>query len=209
MREKPDHYAIRAKKEGYPARSVYKLEEIQNKTQMIKKGYNVLDIGAAPGSWSLYTAKILQARVHAVDLKPLNLEKRPDNLSFQQGDIFNPAVQSALRDAGPFDCLISDAAPGTTGSRTVDTGRSFSLVEGILGLCPALLKPGGSFTAKIFQGGDEQELLSRMRIMFGSARMFKPKACRKDSFETFLIGSDYRGADNISAPGKTGFQVPG
>ena len=190
----PDHYTDRAKKEGYPARSVYKLEEINQKQRIIHPGDNVLDVGAAPGSWSLWISRHIgqEGSVTAVDLNPLSLEREPDNLSTIVGDVYDDSVQERIATAGPFDAVVSDAAPATTGNRTIDTTRSAGLVEFFIYLLPTWLKEGGGFAAKIFQGGEEQQLLAQLRQQFDTAKMFKPKACRKDSFETYLVGAGFR-----------------
>ncbi|MBI9101092.1 MAG: RlmE family RNA methyltransferase [Spirochaetales bacterium] len=194
-RAQADHYTLRAQKEGYPARSVYKLEEIQDKYHVFPSSGKILDIGAAPGSWSLFILRKLNGRgtLSAIDLKPLNLPEIPDNYFFIQGDFFDAENVKALKERGPYDAVVSDAAPDTTGNRTLDTGRSAALIESILYQSRELLKKGGSLTVKIFQGGEEQNLLAAFRENFKSARMFKPKACRKDSFETFLIGTGFKG----------------
>ena len=191
----PDHYAERAKKEGYPARSVYKLEEIHQKQPVIEKGSRVLDVGAAPGSWSLWLSRQVGDRgaVVAVDLNPLSLSARPENITERTGDIYEEQIQRRISDAGPYDAVVSDAAPNTSGNRTLDTARSAGLVEFLIYMLPAWLAPGGTFVAKIFQGGEEQQLLAALRGEFSSAKMFKPKACRKESFETYLVGAGYRG----------------
>lgn len=190
----PDHYTQRAKKEGYPARSVFKLEEINQKQRIVKKGATVLDVGAAPGSWSLWLGRTLgaDARIVAVDLKPLDIGVRPANITEINGDLYEHDTQDRITAAGPYDAVVSDAAPATTGNRSVDTSRSASLVEFLIYMLPSWLAPGGSFVAKLYQGGDEQRLLAQLRTQFNSAKLFKPKASRKDSFETFLIGIGYR-----------------
>lgn len=190
----PDHYTERAKKEGYPARSVYKLEEINQKQTIIHRGDRVLDVGAAPGSWSLWLARKVgdAGGVTAVDLNPLSLELVPQNLSVIVGDVYDQAIQAQVAAQGPFEAVVSDAAPATTGNRTIDTTRSAGLVEFLIYMLPTWLATGGGFAAKIFQGGEEQQLLAQLRRHFDTAKMFKPKACRKDSFETYLIGAGYR-----------------
>jgi len=195
MRSKPDHYTIRAKKEGYPARSVYKLKELDEKLQLLPKSGRILDIGAAPGSWSLYARRRGKGRLRiiAVDLQEIRIAPDPETTLLIQGDVFSEEVLQQLRSEAPFDCIMSDAAPATSGNRTVDCGRSSSLVEGILSLAPDLLARGGSLVMKIFQGGQEKHILSKMHEEFTTARMIKPKACRNESFETFLIGLDYHG----------------
>jgi 23S rRNA (uridine2552-2'-O)-methyltransferase len=191
----PDHYTELARKEGYPARSVYKLQEINQKQPVVDRGARVLDVGAAPGSWSLWLSRHLgpQGEVVAVDLAPLSLDSRPPNITEVTGDIYEEQIQRRISAAGPYDAVVSDAAPATSGNRTVDTSRSAGLVEFLIYMLPAWLAPGGSFVAKIFQGGEEQQLLRTLRQQFRTARMFKPKACRKNSFETYLIGTGYRG----------------
>ncbi|MFW5747581.1 MAG: RlmE family RNA methyltransferase [bacterium] len=195
MRDKSDHYTLRAKKEGYPARSVYKLEEIQRKYNLITPGMNVLDLGAAPGSWSLFVLKKLGGRgsVTAVDLCPAKTLAGRGKVFPIRGDFTDPEIRKRIAERGPYDCILSDAAPATTGNRTVDTGRSYTLAAVILDIVAGMLRPGGSSAIKIFQGGDERELLERMRKMFDSARQIKPKASRKESFEVFLIGTGFTG----------------
>lgn len=188
--EKPDHWTLKAKSEGYPARSVYKLAEMQEKFKLLKPGTRVLDIGAAPGSWSLWVLRFLKGSgfLAAVDLSPLGMKLPFGNFFFLQGDIYDPAVRSALAERGPYGLVLSDAAPATTGDRTVDTGRSESLVEAVIDYADALLAPGGHLVAKLFQGGGERDLLAALKERFETARGFKPKACRAESFETYLIG---------------------
>ncbi len=193
--EKPDFWAIKAKKEGYPARSVYKLQEIDEKFHLIRKDLRVLDIGAAPGSWSLWILKRLGGTgfLSAVDLSPLGMSAPTENFFFIQGDLYNPAVRQALLDHGPYGLVVSDAAPSTTGNRIVDQGASEAIVEAIIGYSFATLKAGGAMVAKIFQGGAERELLDHMKEHFTQARAFKPKACRAESFETYLVATGFKG----------------
>ena len=189
MRRKGDHYSKSARESGYPARSVFKLQEIQRKFHLISTGDRLLDIGASPGSWSLYAVRELRARVVGVDLEePAPGLKGLDGMSFVQGDILDEGIRRALLGLGPFNVLASDAAPKTTGNRLVDTQRSHDLAEQVLGLAHGCLMKGGNLVVKVFQGGAERELLERMRGLFESARTFKPKSSRKESFETYLIG---------------------
>lgn len=191
MRDRSDHWTLKARSEGFPARSVYKLKEIHEKFGILPRSGTILDVGAAPGSWTLFTLRHFggRGRVVAVDLQPLNLGGAPwENLVFYRGDITADDTIAFLEDHGPFDAVISDAAPSTTGVRTVDTARSELLVEQVLGLARRLLKPGGACVVKIFQGTDQKRLLDGMRDIFSSARAFKPKATRSESFETYFIG---------------------
>lgn len=192
-RDKADSYTKRARKAGYPARSIFKLEEIQNRSAIIKMGDTVLDVGAAPGSWTLYTHnEILKGtgKIVAVDLNPLNLSPIPPTVTFFQGDAFSPEIRQNLVDLGPYDAIISDAAPMTIGNRSVDTARSEWLAENVLLLAKQHLKPHGNLIIKIFQGGGQQDILKEMRTMFKKSKTTKPQACRSDSFEIFLIGID-------------------
>lgn len=188
--EKPDFWSQKAFKEGYPARSVYKLQEIDEKFGMIKKNYRVLDLGAAPGSWTTFLLRTLDGtgKVVSCDLNPLAKNVKGDNLVFIQGDLNESAIRAAIKAEGPFDLVVCDAAPLTTGNKVVDTARSRGLVKMALWYAQTMLKTGGNFAVKIFQNGDQQEILKQMRDVFTSAKGFKPVACRSESFETYLIG---------------------
>jgi len=188
--EKPDFWSQKAFSEGYPARSVYKLKEIDEKFGMIKKNYTVLDLGAAPGSWTSFLLRKMEGtgRVVSCDLNPLAKSVKGENLVFIQGDLNAPEIRSQIKQNGPYDLVVCDAAPKTTGNRTVDTARSEQLVEMAVWYAQAMLKTGGNFAVKIFQNGDQQKILKNMREIFQTAKGFKPEACRAESFETYLIG---------------------
>lgn len=187
-KRKQDHYGDRAKKEGYPARSVYKLEEIQKKHRVIHRGARVLDIGAAPGSWSMFAADIARGgSVVAVDLQEFELPENYKNVKIFRGDAFSDEIRGQISPLAPFDALLSDAAPSTSGNKTVDTARSHALAEGCIELAFNLLKPGGNLVVKIFQGGDEKELIDTLRRSWKTVKPFKPSASRKESFEIFLV----------------------
>lgn len=199
--EKPYFWSRKAFSEGYPARSVYKLKEIDEKFGMIKKGYSVLDLGAAPGSWTTFLLRTLKSlgesedaekqnlgKVVSCDLNPLAKDVRAENLVFIQGDLNEKSIVDKIRNEGPFDLVVCDAAPLTTGNRVVDTARSQGLVKMAIWYAQSMLKTGGNFAVKIFQNGDQQALLKMMREIFTTAKGFKPVACRSESFETYLIG---------------------
>ena len=188
--EKPDYWSQKAFSEGYPARSVYKLQEIDEKFGMIKKNYTVLDLGAAPGSWTTFLLRKMEGsgKVVSCDLNPLSKSVKGENLTFIQGDLNAPGVRKIIKENGPYDLVVCDAAPKTTGNRTVDTARSEQLVEMAIWYAQSMLKQGGNFTVKIFQNGDQQRLLKEMREIFTQAKGFKPEACRNESFETYLVG---------------------
>ncbi|MCQ2610964.1 MAG: RlmE family RNA methyltransferase [Treponema sp.] len=188
--EKPDYWSQKAFKEGYPARSVYKLQEIDNKFGFIKKNYTILDLGAAPGSWTTFLLRKLEGtgKVVSCDLNPLAKDVKGDNLVFIQGDLNLPAIRNQITAHGPYDLVVCDAAPLTTGNRIVDTARSQGLVEMAIWYAQGFLKKGGNFAVKIFQNGDQQAFLKSMRDIFTTTKGFKPEACRRESFETYLIG---------------------
>jgi len=188
-----DYWTQRAKREGYPARSVYKLQEIEERFHILRGAKKILDIGAAPGSWTLYILRTLRPtpQIVAVDLSPLSIPPQ-ENLTCVQGDITDPILMDKLLPEAPFDVILSDAAPSTTGNRTVDTARSQALVEAVLGLVPSLLKAGGSCVVKVFQGSDTRQILRRLDQIFKKTRSFKPKACRSESFELYCIGLEKR-----------------
>ena len=192
-----DHYTRKAKQSGYPARSVFKLSEIQKRHRILKRGMRVLDIGASPGSWSMYAAEVIGATgsIVAIDLKPDHPKINDAKYQFLHGDFQDLEVESEIAEAGPYDCVLSDAAPSTTGMRTVDANRSASLVESVVLLADKVLKPGGNLVVKLFQGGDERRLLSEVRSRFTSAHQFKPQASRKESFEVFIVGIKKRVVD--------------
>lgn len=187
---KPDYWSQKAFKEGYPARSVYKLQEIDQRFGMLKKGYTVLDLGSSPGSWTVWLLRNLNncGKVVSVDLNPLSKSVKGDNLIFFQGDLLSEEIRNKIREQGPYDLVVCDAAPLTTGNRTIDTARSRSLVEMSIWYAEQMLKPNGNFCVKIFQNGDQQKELQKMREIFMSAKGFKPEACRTESFETYLVG---------------------
>ena len=192
-RDKADSFTLRARREGYPARSVYKLEEINKTHKLIKPGDTVLDVGAAPGSWTLFTHRELikgKGKIVAVDLNPLNIDPIPPTITAFVGDAFSKEIRTKLVEEGPYDAIISDAAPMTTGNRTVDTTRSEWLAENVVYLAQEQLRAHGNLVIKIFQGGGQEQILKTMRTMFTKAKAFKPKACRDDSFEIYLIGLD-------------------
>ncbi|MDR3312322.1 MAG: RlmE family RNA methyltransferase [Spirochaetaceae bacterium] len=188
--EKPDFWAKKAASQGYPARSVYKLMEIDKKFALLKPGQRVLDLGAAPGSWTLYVSQVLNGNGHltAVDLRRLKKIPESGMITMIEGDMTAEDVRFRARDGGLYDVVLSDAAPETTGNRLVDTTRSGVLVDCALFYADTLLKAGGNLVVKIFQGSDSGALLRQVRARFASGRTYKPTACRSASFETYIIG---------------------
>ena len=184
-----DHYTRQAKKERFPARSVYKLEEIQKKYNIIKKGNNVLDLGCAPGSWLLYSADLTGStgRVVGIDLVPITVNV-PPHVRVYTGDIFlmNDDFFKSL--GTDFNVVISDMAPSTTGNKFLDSTRSFDLCLSALTIAQVTLNTGGSFVCKIFQGEDFKTFIDSVRSVFKNHKIFKPKSSRKTSKEIYVIG---------------------
>ena len=183
-----DHFTREAKKQGYPARSVFKLEEIDRRVRLFKPGMRVLDLGAAPGSWTLYVMQKVGAkgRVFAIDLEPI-VVPLPENVTFVQGDAL--AVDSeVLAKHAPYDVVLSDMAPRTTGNRLGDQTRSFELFMGALAVAEKLLAPGGSFVGKIFMGEDFTLAKKAVKELFKEERAIRPEGTRTTSYELFLLG---------------------
>lgn len=188
-----DPFFQRAKQEGYRARSAYKLLQIQERFHILRRGQTVLDLGAAPGSWSQVAAQIVgeTGRVIAVDLQPIEPIQGVRTL---QGDISAPEVQAQLLDAsgGAADAVLCDAAPSTSGIRDRDHALSVELVRAALQVARRTLKQEGHFVTKVFEGGDLPQLLADLRRSFSSAKPFHPKASRQESREVFLVCSGFK-----------------
>ena len=169
MKEYRDPSFLKAKQENYPARSVYKLKEIDGRFKIFRKGMKVLDLGAAPGSWSLGAAERVgaQGKVLACDIQS-TVTVFPPNVEFHQEDVFrrSEAFERQLAETGPFHVVMSDMAPQTTGTKFTDQARSLELCLEALAVAEKYLVKGGSFVVKIFMGPDVGELLKGMRPRF-------------------------------------------
>lgn len=196
MKKYRDHYFLKAKQEQYPARSVYKLKEIDKRFRIFKKGMRVLDLGAAPGSWSLGAAEKIgpEGFVLGVDLKETDTAF-PPQVRFMLGDVFDrsEAFNALLTEKGPFNVVLSDMAPATTGHKGTDQARSAALCEEALALAVEVLVPGGHFVVKVFMGPDTQALAAAMRERFAVVRAFKPASSRSESKEIFYLGLGFKG----------------
>lgn len=195
MKKYRDHYFLKAKQENYPARSVYKLKEIAKRFPVFKPGMRVLDLGAAPGSWSLGAAELVgkNGSVLGVDIQDVNTVF-PANVTFMREDVFNrsDAFAAELAARAPFDVVMSDMAPSTTGHRGTDQARSALLYEEALEVAQTCLAPGGSFIVKVFMGPDVQAFMKAMKRLFSTVKSFKPKSSRSESMETFYIGLGFK-----------------
>ncbi|MFZ0611187.1 MAG: RlmE family RNA methyltransferase [Desulfobacterales bacterium] len=185
-----DHYSARARKEKYPARSVFKLQEIQRKFQIIKKGHRVLDCGCAPGSWLLYASQIAGpgGRITGVDLQPVTI-RVPENAIVHAGDLLSldETLLAVIGDG--HHVVLSDMAPSTTGQKSTDAARSYDLCRAALDLAVRVLRPGGGFVCKIFQGEDFDLYRQEVRARFEHVKIFKPMSSRKASKEIFIIAT--------------------
>ncbi len=199
MRKVKDFYYKKAKKEQYPARSVYKLEEAQKKYRFLRKGDAVLDLGCSPGSWSLYASEIvgLKGVVVGVDLKEVvEQTSRPGGAEIHWfcHDIRDPELLPLVRAIRPrFKVLLSDMAPQTTGNRWTDHQKSISLCKKSLELSGILLHESGHFFCKAFQGEDFPEFVQEVKKVFQQVKIFKPKSSRTESREVFVLGMGYKG----------------
>jgi 23S rRNA (uridine2552-2'-O)-methyltransferase len=187
-RRTQDHFGHKAKREGYPARSVYKLQEIDRRTQLLRRGQRVLDLGAAPGSWTLYAAERVgrEGKVLGLDLNEARIAV-PPQVTFRALDVL---AFDAVAELGPgsFDVVMSDMAPHTSGQRHRDQFLSYALYARALEIARAVLVPGGGFVGKIFQGPEVDTARLATREVFATVRTIKPEASRSESFEIFLVG---------------------
>lgn len=187
-----DTYTIRARKEGFPARSVYKLAEIQERFRILKKGARVADLGCAPGSWLLFASRVVGSRgkVIGVDLNPVSISL-PANTEFICGDILDwdhRLVKTRLD--GRFDVVLSDMAPSCTGNKFVDVQRSLELCRRAMWISETVLGPRGCLVVKVFQGADFDDFGREMKRVFSRVSRVRPKSTRKASKEIYVIGME-------------------
>lgn len=197
MRKVNDFYSKKARKENYPARSVYKLEEAQNKYKFLKRGQRVIDFGCHPGSWSLYTAEILGERgtVVGVDLQATDIASQKPNAEIHWlcYDVFADDLVPLLRKSWPgFHVVLSDMAPRTTGSQYADHQQSMRLVRRVLELSALLLHENGTLYVKAFQGEDFPEVVNQCKLIFDTVKIVKPQSSRVESREVFILGRKFR-----------------
>lgn len=190
QRQLNDPYVAAAKSSGYRSRAAFKLIELDQKFRFLKKGARVLDLGAAPGGWS-QVAAAKGATVVAADV--LEMEQIPGVIFFQ-ADLTDPDVPDMLKQAleGPADIVLTDMAAPTTGHRATDHIRTIALVEIALEVALDVLKPGGTFVGKVFQGGSSSDLLMRLKKSFREVKHVKPPASRAESVELYVVASGYK-----------------
>ena len=186
--EKPDARTKAAKAQGFPARSVFKLEEIDRRVKLLRGGQKVLDLGAAPGSWSLYASQKVgpSGRVLAIDLQEIR-QAFPPNVKVAQGDALT-IESAALAAFAPYDVVLSDMAPNTSGSKIRDQAGSLELCLRALDVALALGKVGSHFVAKIFMSGDFQVARKVAGDRYEKSQVIRPEGTRQQSTEVFIVG---------------------
>ena len=189
-----DQYVKQARESGYRSRAVYKLEQIQRRDRLLRPGMTVVDLGAAPGGWSQYTAQVLKAqgRIVALDILPMD---PISGVEFILGDFREESVLEQLQDSlggQPVDLVLSDMAPNISGIAAADQARTMHLAELALEFCRQALRPGGSLLIKLFQGEGFDSYLKLLRENFKSVQIRKPDASRDRSREQYLLARNYR-----------------
>lgn len=192
-----DHFFKKAKQEGFRARSAFKIDEIARRFSVLRKSGHVLDLGAAPGGFLQVIADAVGpgGRVTGVDIVPIRAFSQPFVKTVVLDVNAEDFEQKLLAiDPGPFDAVISDLAPKTTGIRTTDEARSFRLASVALDMADRHGRPGSSFVAKLFMGGDFEEYRARMRTLFEEVKVVRPESTRSQSMEVYLVGLRRRGS---------------
>ena len=196
QRQLNDPYVARAKREGFRSRAAFKLSEIDDKAKFLRKGARVVDLGAAPGGWSQVAARRVgvpeQGRVVAIDILPMDAVP---GVEFLQLDFLDPAAPGRLKAilGGPADVVMTDMAANATGHARTDHLKIMALVEAAADFAREVLAPGGSFLAKVLQGGTEASLLATLKRDYKTVKHVKPPASRADSAELYLLASGFRG----------------
>jgi 23S rRNA (uridine2552-2'-O)-methyltransferase len=193
QRQLNDPYVAAAKAQGYRSRAAFKLVELDDKHRLLKRGARVVDLGAAPGGWTQVAVQRGAASVLALDLLPIDPIA---GATILQGDFNDPAMPAQLIGAlgGKADVVLSDMAPNTTGHTATDHLRIVGLAELALDFAVSVLAEGGTFVAKLFQGGSEGTILTLLKRHFAQVRHAKPPASRKDSSELYIVATGFRAA---------------
>jgi 23S rRNA (uridine2552-2'-O)-methyltransferase len=190
-RQLNDPYVAAARAQGWRSRAAFKLIELDDKFGLIKPGMRVIDLGAAPGGWAQVAVKRGATSVVGVDLLPVDPVR---GAQIVEGDFNDPDLPARLRGmlGGPADLVLSDMAPNTTGHAATDHIRIIGLAELALDFAMEILSEGGSFVAKVFQGGSEKDMLAPMKKAFAVVKHAKPPASRKESSELYVVATGYR-----------------
>lgn len=197
-----DYYFHKAKKENFAARAVFKIQEIDDRFKIIKPGFKILDLGAAPGSWSQYCSQKVgaQGRVLGIDLQSIKLTL--PNTAFIQADMRDLNLEKIMTENGispPFDVVLSDMAPKTTGIRITDQARSLELCELALSTALRFLRHRGSFVCKMFHSDEFEGYRKLLREHFERVEVLRPKSTRKESKEIFFIAIQRKGHPECSS----------
>ncbi|MDC0393342.1 RlmE family RNA methyltransferase [Candidatus Pelagibacter sp.] len=191
-KQRRDTYVRQSKVDGYRARSAYKLIEIDEKFKIFKGGLTVIDIGAAPGSWSQYASKVVKnGKIVSIDLK----EMEPiDNTVQIKGDFTEDETQQKIKEflTNKSDVVMSDMAVNTTGIKNIDSIQTGELCKEAMIFSKDIISNGGFFVSKIFMGGSFNEIVQLGKKIFKEVKVFKPKSSRKDSKESFIICKNLR-----------------
>jgi 23S rRNA (uridine2552-2'-O)-methyltransferase len=190
-KQRHDAFFRRARREGFAARAVYKLEEIDQALGLLRPGFRVLDLGCRPGSWLQYARGRVGAHGSVVGIDRQPLPQPVPGTRVLVGDLYSTTDQELLGELRAFDVVLSDMAPDTTGVRSADQARSAALFEEALGRAERLLAPAGSFVGKIFQGPDVAPLRKRMGERFSAVKLWKPEGSRAASPELYLVGKGF------------------
>lgn len=185
---RPDARTRAAKAQGYPARSVFKLEEIDRRTKLLSPGQRVLDLGAAPGSWSLYAADRVghKGMVLAIDRQPI-AQVFPEHVRVVQGDALTLET-AALSELAPYDVVLSDMAPNTSGTKAADQARSFELFMRAVDVARELGRVGSHFVGKLFMSADFEAARAALTQSYEKCQVIRPDGTRSRSSEVFLVG---------------------
>ena len=191
QRQLNDPYVQKANREGYRSRAAYKIKEIDEKMNLIKPGMDVRDLGAAPGGWSQFAVEKKAGKVIALDILPMDPRDGVTILEMDFTEDEAPEALIQLTGEG-VDIVMSDMAPNTVGHRQTDHLRIMALVELAYDFAIQVLKPGGTFLAKVWQGGAQNELVAQMKKDFKTVKHIKPPASRQDSSESFVVAQGFR-----------------
>lgn len=186
-----DSFFRKARNEGFAARAVYKLEDIDKRVHLFHAGARVLDLGCRPGSWMQYAVKSVGPHGKVVGVDRLALPAPVAGATVVVADIYTLSDEEILCGLTAYDVVLSDMAPDTTGIRATDQARSANLVEEALGRAERLLAPLGSFVAKVFQSPEVERLRKQMGERFSDVRLLKPEASRQQSTELYLVGKGF------------------
>jgi 23S rRNA (uridine2552-2'-O)-methyltransferase len=188
-----DPFRTRAKDEGYPARSVYKLKEIQEKYKLILPGHRILDLGCHPGSWLKFCSQVVgpQGLVLGLDLKDPTISLT-GNISFLRADLLTISENQIKEWAGEVNVVLSDLSPKASGIKWLDHHRSLDLNERALAVAALLLKKDGAMVLKLFEGEGTRDFIKKLDQRFEKVQMHKPRSSRQESTEIYLVGTGFK-----------------